>query len=280
MEKEVIQYNHINGVSITDEESPTSFPSHWHSDGEITLILKDGCRYKVGDKVIDAKKGDIVIVWPRELHEIINVPPKGSIFVQFSSGIIENNIDLITASRFFKKYHHISAKKEPELAGAISESLYNIRDIFREIPQFAETRSKIYIYEIMLLLGDYIMKEQKEQIGSDKFNARSWEYIKHALSYIAERHTDNISQAEVAANIGLNPYYFSKLFNEYTQMSFPAYLAGIRVQSAINLLTDERLSITDCAFMSGFQSTTTFNKVFHEVTGCTPREYRKLHHTI
>ena len=280
MEKEVIQYNHINGVSITDEESPTSFPSHWHSDGEITLILKDGCRYKVGDKVIDAKKGDIVIVWPRELHEIINVPPKGSIFVQFSSGIIENNIDLITASRFFKKYHHISAKKEPELAGAISESLYNIRDIFREIPQFAETRSKIYIYEIMLLLGDYIMKEQKEQIGSDKFNVRSWEYIKQALKLIAERHTDNISQAEVAANIGLNPYYFSKLFNEYTQMSFPAYLAGIRVQSAINLLTDERLSITDCAFMSGFQSTTTFNKVFHEVTGCTPREYRKLHHTI
>ncbi|MBO4864024.1 MAG: helix-turn-helix domain-containing protein [Eubacterium sp.] len=279
MNKEVIQYNNINGVSITDDESPTSFPSHWHSDGEITIILKDGCKYKVGDEVIKPEKGDIVIVWPRELHEIINVPENGSMFIQFSSGVIENNIDLITASRFFKRYHHISAKKEPELAGAITEIIYKIRDIFRTSPSFSETRCKRLIFDIMVQLGDLVLREQKEQIGNDKFNARSWEYIKQALKLIAERHTDNISQAEVASNIGLNPYYFSKLFNEYTEMSFPAYLSSVRVQSAINLLTDERLSITDCAFMSGFQSTTTFNKVFHEVTGCTPREYRKLHHT-
>ena len=83
--------------------------------------------------------------------------------------------------------------------------------------------------------------------------------------------------ADAAAQIGLSPYYFSKLFNEYTQMTFPAYLAGIRVQNAINLLANVRYSITDCAFMSGFQSTTTFNKIFREATGCTPREYRKLH---
>ena len=63
-------------------------------------------------------------------------------------------------------------------------------------------------------------------------------------------------------------------------MTFPAYLANIRVQNAINLLADNNYTITDCAFMSGFQSTTTFNKLFREVTGCTPREYRKMHNKI
>ena len=46
----------------------------------------------------------------------------------------------------------------------------------------------------------------------------------------------------------------------------------------IALLTEDSLSITECAFMAGFQSTTTFNKVFLESMGCSPREYRKLHY--
>ena len=60
-------------------------------------------------------------------------------------------------------------------------------------------------------------------------------------------------------------------------MSFPDYISGIRVQNAINLLVNDKLSITECAFLAGFQSTTRFNKVFRDITGMTPREYRKLH---
>ena len=68
----------------------------------------------------------------------------------------------------------------------------------------------------------------------------------------------------------------SPTFREYTQMTFPAYLSEIRVQNAMNLLADPSLSVTDCAFLAGFQSTTTFNKVFRELTGCSPREYRRM----
>ena len=131
---------------------------------------------------------------------------------------------------------------------------------------------------MLLLIGEYTIKEKREQLGSRNFSDTSWNYIRTACAYISDHSTENITQAEVASETGLSPYYFSKLFKEYTQMSFPAYLSGIRVQNAITLLADSSLSITDCAFMSGFQSTTTFNKCFLEVTGCSPREYRRMHH--
>ena len=109
-------------------------------------------------------------------------------------------------------------------------------------------------------------------------------YIHHGYFYINRNSVniythsnEDISEAQVAAKTGLSPYYFSKLFNEYTEMSFPDYISGIRVQNAINLLVNDKLSITECAFLAGFQSTTRFNKVFREITGMTPREYRKLH---
>ena len=74
MEKEIIAYQHIRGVSFTQEdESPTKFPPHWHNDAEFVLILKKGCKFRVDGKVFEPEEGDILLIWPRELHEIIHI---------------------------------------------------------------------------------------------------------------------------------------------------------------------------------------------------------------
>ncbi len=275
--KEIVSYPTIHGITLTDSGSPSSFPSHWHNAAEFAVIRKDHCRYRIGDTEYDLMCNDILMIWPRELHEIIRVPKDGSVFVQFSSDILENNLDLVAATRFLTGCHVISSAREPELAQKINGIFERIREIYHSRQSFSETRCKQCIYEILLLVGDYVMREKKEEIGSERFSDTSWEYIRRACSYIAEHAAEDISQSEVAGKTGLSPYYFSKLFKEYTQMTFPAYLARIRVQSATTLLSDRHLSITECAFNAGFQSTTTFNKLFREITGYSPREFRKLH---
>lgn len=276
MEKEIVNYPHVQGIAFTDSEIPESFPAHWHNAAEFTLIRQNGCRYKIGDKTFAPRPGDILLVWPRELHTIVHVPRGGSAFIQFSARLMENNADLTAAARFLTDCHLIPVQKEPELAGKIAGLLYEIRDRHNEKQLFAETRCKMLVYEMLVLIGEYVMREHREQIGSGRFSDRAWEYIQTACSYIAEHSAESITQAEVAGKTGVSPYYFSKIFNEYTKTSFPTYLAGIRVQNAINLLADGSRSITDCAYAAGFQSTTSFNKLFHELTGCSPREYRKL----
>ena len=161
------------------------------------------------------------------------------------------------------------------IAGSITETIYKIRDTLKSKQYFTEITAKILIYEMLLKIGNHVMQEHREQIGDSKFSDKSWNYIKNACSFIADHSAEDISQAEVASIVGLSSYYFSKLFNEYTNMTFPTYLSMVRVQNAINLLEDSSLSITECAFAAGFQSTTTFNKLFREMTGYSPREYRK-----
>lgn len=277
MEKEIIKYQHIHGISFTENGIPSSFPSHWHNAAEFILIIKDGCKYKIDGNLYAPEKGDILLVWPRELHEVVHIPQQGLVFIQFSSYLLESNSDLAAASHFLNECHIIKSKDNPELTAKIADLIYQIRDMQKNTQYFAETRCKLLVYEILLILGDFILKEYKQSLENENFSDRLWEYIRYACSYIAEHSAENITQAEVAEKTGLSQYYFSKLFNEYTKMSFPSYLAGIRVQNAINLLENESLSVTECAFEAGFQSTTTFNKLFHERTGCTPREYRKMH---
>ncbi len=280
MEKEIIKYSYIHGVSFADKDVPTYFPPHWHNSAEFTLILKKGCKYKIGEETFSPSPGDLLFVWPSELHEIIKAPKDGYILLQFSSSLIENCTDIATAIRFLSKCHHLSLNKEPELCKTITDQGYELIDIYNSKAHFVETRCKMIIYNILLLIGEYVMQEHKELIGNEHFSDVTWDYIRTACSYISEHSSEDISQSEVADVTGLSPYYFSKIFKEYTHMTFPAYLANIRVQNAINLLADNNYTITDCAFMSGFQSTTTFNKLFREVTGCTPREYRKMHNKI
>lgn len=277
MEREIINFSENHGVTVADRSCPVKFPAHWHNALEFTVVFDKGCIYRIGDVIYKPQPGDILLVWPRELHEIKHMPARGSFFIQFSYRMIENNTDLASAKRFLCKCHHISAEKEPELVKKITDLLYKIKDIYSKKEYFIETKCKIQIYEILLLIGEHVMKEHRELIGNENFSDKAWDYIRTACSYISEHSAEEITQAEVAAETGLSPYYFSKIFKEYTRMTFPAYLAGIRVQNAINLLSNESLSITECAFQAGFQSTTTFNKTFLESTGCTPREFRKLH---
>lgn len=276
MQKEIIKYPHIHGVSFTDKGIPTSFPSHWHNAAEFILILKDGCKYKIDGRLYAPEKGDILLVWPRELHEVVHTQENGLVLIQFSSYLLESNSDFAAASHFLNECHILKRKENPEVAAKIEDLIYQIRDMQKNTQYFTETRCKLLVYEILLILGDFILKEHQQSLGNGNFSDRLWEYIRYACSYIAEHSAENITQAEVAEKTGLSQYYFSKLFNEYTKMSFPSYLAGIRVQNAINLLENESLSVTDCAFEAGFQSTTTFNKLFHERTGCSPRQYRKM----
>ena len=70
--REIIAYEAMSGISVTHENAPCRYPAHWHNSAEFTVVLKDGCRYMIGDVEYRAKKGDILLVWPREIHEIIS----------------------------------------------------------------------------------------------------------------------------------------------------------------------------------------------------------------
>ena len=58
-------------------------------------------------------------------------------------------------------------------------------------------------------------------------------------------------------------------------MTLNEYLNSVRVKKAEEYLLDMDISITEAAYMSGFNSIQTFNRVFKKIKGCTPTEYRK-----
>lgn len=94
------------------------------------------------------------------------------------------------------------------------------------------------------------------------------------LDYVAEHYAENISLKSIASDFGYEYHYFSRLLSREYGISFKQLVNRYRVESAVHLLESAECSVTEVAAKSGFQSIRSFNHVFKEYVGCTPKEYK------
>lgn len=98
--------------------------------------------------------------------------------------------------------------------------------------------------------------------------------MRQARDFIATHSMDDLSVQKVARVVNLSAHYFCKKFKEATGMGFTEYVARVRVEKAMRLLREAHLRVSEVAFQSGFQSVSQFNRMFHRLTGQSPREFR------
>lgn len=87
--------------------------------------------------------------------------------------------------------------------------------------------------------------------------------------------TENLHMEDVAKMLGTNRTYVSMMMKEEFGTSFSTYMNQCRVEEAKRILLDEDNDdkLQDVAWQSGFNSLSSFNKVFKSVTGLSPSEW-------
>ena len=68
--------------------------------------------------------------------------------------------------------------------------------------------------------------------------------------------------------------YLSHTFSARLQMSFREYLNRIRLEYAMQLIRTTGKPLTEIWEDAGFESQRSFNRVFRDAAGMTPKEYR------
>lgn len=81
-------------------------------------------------------------------------------------------------------------------------------------------------------------------------------------------------RAELARELGLGEAALSRLVNQRYGKTIPQLLNEYRVQDAQKLLTETDVPVQNVFEESGFNSITTFNRVFKDLTGVSPTEFR------
>lgn len=99
--------------------------------------------------------------------------------------------------------------------------------------------------------------------------------IQHIIQEIQNNYCGDITLKSLADKYYISDSRLSVQLKEKLDMSFPNYLASLRVQKARELMLDESLSLETIAKMVGFKDYFYFNKVFKKVEGISPSKFRK-----
>jgi len=95
-----------------------------------------------------------------------------------------------------------------------------------------------------------------------------------ALEFMRDNLHREITRDETAQHAGISPSHFSHLLRERTGRSFTELLRQCRVDLACELLTHSNKTLAEIAGRCGFCDQSYFTRVFRDVKGLTPGQYR------
>ena len=218
--------------------------------------------------------GDILFIWPGELHETVANHARSLVGVQFPSVLIQDVTDFAAYQNQFRNFHLIRQHESMEFAQSLQMHLNHMLFLDKNKNTFSGVQSLIALYELFMEFGLQINQSVETTAAIFSTPNTSMEKIRQACSYISDHCTQPLTLSTMADYAGFSSCYFSRLFKRATTYNFIEYLSLQRVKFAQGLLAGSTRPVTEIAYQSGFRSISTFNRAFLTYSGCSPSEYR------
>lgn len=222
----------------------------------------------------DIKEGRLSFASPeKELHKLLNMlgtdrdkEMKALLSIIFQTDHLQN-LDL---SYLESVGRSINERVLDEVFRVHGEASVEVLKLYRTVGNLYNFRHFHDYYRalehLLLSVNDYI-------IGLRSAHTEHAD-MKNALDYIEANHARPLNMAMVSNHVSLNYSYFSEAFKAYTGESFVLYLKKVRIRHAKTLLAEKLVKLGDVSEAVGFENSKQFTRVFKELEGISPGEYR------
>ena len=152
------------------------------------------------------------------------------------------------------------------LTGSFGARQDALQQLLSRCNTFGELREQLQSYYRDLLPGVY-------HTASRKGTAE----IYRVQQYIREHYHEELSLKTLADVACVSPHYFSAYFKAETGQNYKAYLTGVRMEQALQLVLNTNLKAYEIAERVGYNNVRRFVDTFRGIYQMSPMEYRKLH---
>ena len=156
---------------------------------------------------------------------------------------------------------------------AFAFSSYGIKQpgIFNEL--YAERKTKTRKVEPVEPEIKYERSGLKDS-DAEKYLGRLLKHMETKKPYLDV----DLTIQDVAESLSIPRHYLTQVINEKLNKNFYQFINEYRVEEVKSLLADkdyQKYTMTAIAFEAGFNSKSSFNSAFKEITGMTPSEYKE-----
>ena len=113
-----------------------------------------------------------------------------------------------------------------------------------------------------------------QRVHKQRMNPKYSQQIQSCAAYIETHLDENLTLGRLAKEVGYSEYHLSRKFKEETGENIRDYIKYARIERARILLSTTDLSIREIAEQLCFCASSHFAKVFYDVTGLLPQQYR------
>lgn len=254
---------------------------HLHPEYQLFLVLEGMGTRIIGDSIRPFKAGDMVFTGPNLPHlwkneesyfSKENLTKTSGIVIYFPEDflgdIINSKQELENIRQLFEiaargldilgKANRLVADMMQELL--LTEGVDSIVLLLRILNTIARSPEVVPITHV-----NYVSINNKAE--TDRMN-KVYQYVMKQFRY-------KVSLEAVADLLNMTPTSFSRYFKSRVNRSFSEFLKEVRIDYALKLLKEDKVSINQVSYESGYSTLSNFNKHFKEVTNKTPLNYRK-----
>lgn len=285
VQEEVIHSNQVplsEFVDHFDTFANRSFPSHWHHELEIQLIISGRAKYHINGVDYTVGEGSAIYIAPETVHMMQGEVP-GTV-----------GYDIVLLPQFLVHLlQEIHCDKHALPLTERRPDAFVITPDRKESHGILEAMRKMYYMENSYPAYDIFLVEQflgiwrnllslfpaSRQGGADAGESLRDQRMKAMLSYIWEHYTQPITIQDIAASANISKSECFRCFSELSKTTPIEYVNQFRLLQAAQALTSTNKSISDICYMTGFNNTSYFTKKFREQYGMTPKAYRAQNQT-
>lgn len=248
---------------------------HKHDAWELYHVIHGHGNRIAGDTLQPFSAGDVVLI-PPSMHHYWQYGPTSAdndgcihyLMVAFSHSLITRCIEVFPELR-----NRLTSLTFPVNALKYGlESSRVIRKILSQMNDMDDLGRLSAMFRLLPVIfnsSDHILAGKPMQIERD---VRRMQQI---CAYVMAHYVHTITLNEIASEVGMNRSAFCSYFKRCKKMTFSQFVTQYRLNTACELLKHSQKQVSEICFAVGFNDVPHFNRVFKELQGMTPKEYRK-----
>lgn len=248
----------------------------WHYHPEIELVYVNGGngRRQIGSHVSYYTDGDLILIGSNLPHCGFTDACTGNT----SESVLQMKADFLGPDFLnlpeMSNICRLFEKSNGGLAfnGTAKKKIGEKIEILEYKPDFQR------LLAILNILNELAKTPEYEILNADhlsmELQSKDNDRINSIFNFVKEHYQQAISLENMADLVHMTVPSFCRYFKKVTNKTFVQFVNEYRLVHASNLLSENKLSITEICFESGFNNFSHFNKSFRAFTGMSPSSYR------
>lgn len=275
--RETVNFKENTNLRLYDNCEYENYPPHWHIPIEIIMPIANTYEAVCNNIPYHLRERDILIINPGVIHSL-EAPATGQRFIfQADYSILRRIKELDTTLSTIAPALLITPEENQTAHRHMQNLMFQMHSEYFSEHSMAEAAIYSKLIELFVWIGRECSPTAVNFSGAASRRKEYTEKFMNICEYINEHCTERISLDDVAQIAGFSKYHFSRLFKTFTNVSYYKYLNQKRIAHAENLLIEPTLSVTEVALRSGFDSLSSFIRMFKILKGCTPTEFKNMY---